>query len=94
MAFPTSVNSQITDSVTQDNTQPPSNTAPTSSGHIVETLSHESGETAQELTHHAAQQDTQGTTTKGVGILYSIDTAPDGAGAGKPPYRPGDDSKV
>jgi hypothetical protein len=80
MAFPTSVNDQITDSVTQTNVKVLGDAPAVAMGTLYQ-------ETAQALSiaaHNAttAQQQTnvtaQAATTQGVALLYSVDTASTG----------------
>lgn len=82
MAFPTSVNSQITDSVTQANTKVLGDAPAMAMGSLYQA-------TAQALANAAhnasnSQQQTnitaQAATTSGVTTLYSIDTASDAVG--------------
>lgn len=84
MAFPTSVNDQITDSVTQVNTHVLGETPAIAMGNLYQA-------TAQALSnaaHNAAlsQQQSfvtgQAATTAGVSTLYSIDTASDAVSTG------------
>ncbi len=85
MAFPTAVNSQITDSVTQANTEVLGVSPAIAMGNLYQA-------TAQALAnaaHNAAasQQQSnitaQAATTMGVTTLYSIDTASDAVGTSK-----------
>ena len=80
MAFPTSVNNQITDSVTQTNVQVLGDAPAVAMGNLFQA-------TAQALSNAAhnatlAQQQTniaaQAATTAGVALLYSLDTASTG----------------
>jgi len=80
MAFPTAVNSQITDSVTQANVQVLGSAPAVAMGSLFQA-------TAQALSNAAhnatiAQQQTnlaaQAATTMGVALLYSLDTASTG----------------
>jgi len=80
MAFPTAVNSQITDSVTQANVQVLGDAPAIAMGNLFQA-------TAQALSNAAhnatmAQQQTnvaaQAATTMGVALLYSLDTASTG----------------
>ncbi len=90
MAFPTAVNSQITDSVTQANTKVLGDAPAIAMGNLFQA-------TAQALANAAhnassAQQQSnitaQAATTMGVTTLYSIDTASDAVGT-KQIYTPG-----
>lgn len=80
MAFPTAVNSQITDSVTQANTKVLGDAPAMAMG----TLFQASAEALAEAAHNAtgAQQQSnivaQAGTSMGVGVLYTIDSAADG----------------
>ena len=84
MAFPTSVNSQITDSLTQANTKVLGDAPSIAMGNLFQA-------TAQALANAAhnapgAQQGTitaQAATTMGVSTLYSIDTASSGIATSK-----------
>jgi hypothetical protein len=80
MAFPTSVNSQITDSVTQVNT----NTLGDAPAVAMANLYQATAQALANAAHNAttAQQQTnitaQAATTQGVAMLYAIDTAATG----------------
>ncbi len=85
MAFPTAVNDQITDSVTQPNVQVLGTAPAIAMGNLYQA-------TAQALAHAAhtatmAQQQmfvtAQTATTMGVALLYSLDTASTGAATKK-----------
>ncbi|TDF35584.1 glycerol-3-phosphate dehydrogenase [Alteromonadaceae bacterium M269] len=80
MAFPTAVNSQITDSVTQANVQVLGDAPAMSMGNLFQATSQALANSAHNAT--AAQQQTgltaQAATTMGVTTLYSIDTATTG----------------
>ncbi len=85
MAFPTAVNSQITDSVAQSNVQVVGSSPAIAMGNLYQA-------TAQALANAAhnaalAQQQmyvtAQAATTTGVAMLYSIDTATTGAATSK-----------
>jgi len=77
MAFPTAVNDQITDSVTQANVKVLGDAPALSMGNLFQATSQALGNAAHNAT--AAQQQTavtaQAATTMGVTTLYSIDTA-------------------
>lgn len=80
MAFPTAVNDQVTDSVTQANVEV-LGTAPASAmGNLLQATAQALANAAQNAT--AAQQQAnivaQATTTAGVALLYSLDTASTG----------------
>ena len=80
MAFPTSVNSQITDSVTQANVEVLGDAPAVAMGNLFQATAQALSNAAHNAT--AAQQQTnvtaQAATTMGVATLYSIDTAADG----------------
>jgi hypothetical protein len=80
MAFPTSVNSQITDSVTQVNTKVLGDAPAMSMGNLFQATSQALGNAAHNAT--SSQQQTavtaQAATTMGVTVLYSLDTAATG----------------
>ncbi len=85
MAFPTAVNDQVTDSVTQSNTKVVGDAPAVAMGNLYQA-------TAQALAnaaHNAAmaqQQNNilaQAVTTMGVSLLYSIDTAATGKATAK-----------
>lgn len=77
MAFPTAVNSQITDSVTQVNVQVLGSSPAVAMGNLFQATSQALANAAHNAT--AAQQQTnvtaQAVTTMGVSLLYSVDTA-------------------
>ncbi|MCY7295024.1 RebB family R body protein [Alteromonas sp. a30] len=77
MAFPTAVNNQITDSVTQANVQVLGDAPALSMGNLFQATSQALGNSAHNAT--TSQQQTnvtaQAATTMGVATLYSIDTA-------------------
>ncbi|XOV80974.1 MAG: RebB family R body protein [Aestuariibacter sp.] len=80
MAYPTSVNSQITDSVTQANVQALGAAPANAMGNLFQATSQALANAAHNAT--TAQQQTnitaQAATTMGVATLYSIDTASTG----------------
>lgn len=80
MAFPTSVNDQITDSVTQANVEVLGEAPAMSMGNLFQATSQALGNAAHNAT--ISQQQTavtaQAATTMGVTILYSLDTAATG----------------
>ncbi|GAA6166887.1 RebB family R body protein [Sessilibacter corallicola] len=80
MAFPTSVNDQITDSVTQANVKVLGDAPALSMGNLFQATSQALGNAAHNAT--TAQQQTsvtaQAATTMGVATLYSLDTASTG----------------
>jgi hypothetical protein len=77
MAFPTSVNSQITDSVTQSNTKVLGDAPAMAMGNLYQATAQALANAAHNAT--SAQQNAvitaQAATTQGVATLYSIDTA-------------------
>ncbi len=80
MAYPTSVNSQITDSVTQANVEVLGIAPANAMGNLFQATSQALANAAHNAT--TAQQQTnitaQAATTMGVATLYSIDTASTG----------------
>lgn len=80
MAFPTAVNSQITDSVTQANVQVLGDAPSVAMGNLFQATSQALANAAHNAT--TSQQQTnitaQAATTMGVTLLYSIDTASTG----------------
>ena len=77
MAFPTAVNDQITDSVTQANTKVLGNAPAVAVGNLYQATAQALANAAHNATN--AQQQSyvtaQSATTMGVATLYSIDTA-------------------
>ncbi len=77
MAFPTSVNDQITDSVTQANVKVLGDAPAMAMGNLYQATGQALGNAAHNCT--TAQQQTgvtaQAATTMGVAVLYSLDTA-------------------
>jgi len=80
MAFPTSVNDQITDSITQANVKVLGDAPALSMGNLFQATAQALANAAHNAT--TSQQQTnvtaQAATTMGVTTLYSIDTAADG----------------
>ena len=80
MAFPTSVNSQITDSVTQSNVKVLGDAPAVAMGNLYQATAQALSNSAHNAT--SAQQQTgvtaQAATTMGVATLYSLDTASTG----------------
>ncbi len=80
MAYPTAVNSQITDSVTQANVEVLGSAPATAMGNLFQATSQALSNAAHNAT--TSQQQTnitaQAATTMGVATLYSIDTASTG----------------
>jgi hypothetical protein len=85
MAFPTSVNDQITDSVTQANTKVLGDAPAIAMGNLFQATAQALANAAHNAT--SSQQQTnitaQAATTMGVTTLYSIDTAADGIATSK-----------
>lgn len=77
MAFPTAVNSQITDSVTQANTQVLGAAPATAMGNLFQATAQALSNAAHNATTSQQQSNitAQAATTMGVTTLYSIDTA-------------------
>ncbi|MBI9076651.1 MAG: RebB family R body protein [Desulfatibacillum sp.] len=77
MAFPTSVNNMITDSVTQSNTKVLGDAPAVALGNLYQASAQALSNSAHNAT--TSQQQTnvtaQAATTMGVAILYSLDTA-------------------
>lgn len=80
MAFPTAVNSQITDSVTQANTQVIGGAPAVATGNLFVATSQALSNSAHNATLGQDQTDLVSRTamTQGVSTLYSIDTASTG----------------
>ncbi len=85
MAFPTAVNSQITDSVTQSNVQVLGVSPAIAMGNLYQATAQALANAAHNATN--AQQQmfvaAQAATTAGVALLYSLDTASTGAATKK-----------
>ena len=85
MAFPTSVNDQITDSVTQANTEVLGTAPAIAMGNLYQATAQALANAAHNAT--SSQQQTnitaQAATTMGVTTLYSIDTASTGIATSK-----------
>ena len=85
MAFPTSVNSQITDSVTQANTEVLGTAPAVAMGNLYQATAQALANAAHNAT--VAQQQlyvmAQAATTMGVSLLLSLDTAATGAATKK-----------
>ncbi len=85
MAFPTSVNDQITDSVTQSNVKVLGDAPAVALGNFYQATAQALSNAAHNTTN--AQQQTsvtaQAATTMGVAILYSLDTAATGVATKK-----------
>lgn len=80
MAFPTSVNDQVTDSITQANVEVLGDAPANAMGSLYQATGQALGNAAHNAT--TAQQQTnvmaQATTTQGVALLYCLDTASTG----------------
>ncbi len=81
MAFPTAVNNQITDSVTQSNVQVLGSSAAVALGNLYQATAQALANAAHNATLAQQQMNmtAQAATTTGVALLYSIDTASDAA---------------
>ncbi|WP_144633800.1 RebB family R body protein [Bordetella genomosp. 13] len=85
MAFPTAVNDQITDSVTQANTKVLGDAPAMAMGNLYQATAQALANAAHNATN-AQQQSyvtSQSATTMGVSTLYSLDTASDGSATSK-----------
>ena len=82
MAFPTAVNSQITDSVTQANTKVLGDAPAIAMGNFFQATAQALANAAHNATTSQQQSNitAQAATTMGVTVLYSIDTASDAVG--------------
>lgn len=80
MAFPTSVNSQITDSVTQANVEVLADAPAIAMGNLYQAIAQALANAAHNATTAQQQNNVtaQASTTMGVCTLYSIDTASTG----------------
>jgi hypothetical protein len=80
MAFPTALNSQITDSVTQVNTSVVGDAPAVAMGNLLVATSQALSNAAHNATNNQNQSYTtmQTSTTQGVSTLFSIDTASTG----------------
>jgi len=80
MAFPTAVNSQITDSVSQVNTKVLGDAPAIAMGNLFVATSQALSNAAHNATNNQQQSyvTMQASTTQGISTLYSIDTASDG----------------
>ena len=85
MAFPTSVNNQITDSITQVNTKVIGDAPAMAMGNFFQATAQALGNAAHNATTSQQQSNitAQAATTMGVTTLYSIDTASDAVGTTK-----------
>lgn len=82
MAFPTAVNSQITDSVSEVNTKVLGDSPAMAMGNLFIATSQALANAAHNATNNQQQSNvtTQAATTSGVSTLYSIDTSSDARG--------------
>ena len=80
MAFPTSINSQITDSITQVNTKVLGDAPAVAVGNLMVATSQALSNAAHNATNKAQQSDVtkQATTTQAVSTLLVLDTASTG----------------
>ncbi|MBU1002278.1 MAG: RebB family R body protein [Proteobacteria bacterium] len=85
MAYPTAVNSQITDAITQANVKVLGDAPAMAMGNLYQATAQALGNAAHNAT--TAQQQTnvtaQAATTQGVALLYSLDTATTGVATEK-----------
>ena len=83
MAFPTAVNDQVTDSVTQVNTKVVADAPGVATANLYEVTSQALGNAAHAATSHMAQNyvTAQAATTQGVASLLTLDTAATGTAA-------------
>ncbi|MET0395113.1 MAG: RebB family R body protein [Chitinophagaceae bacterium] len=82
MAFPTAVNDQITDSVSQVNTKVLGDSPAIAMGNLFIATSQALSNAAHNATNNQQQSNVtaQAATTSGITTLYSIDTASDAVG--------------
>lgn len=80
MAFPTSVNDQVTDSVTQTNVKTLGDAPAVAMGNLFQATGQALGNAAHNVTTALQQTNVtaQAATTMGVALLYSLDTASTG----------------
>ena len=85
MAFPTAVNSQITDSVSEVNTKVLGDSPAMAMGNLFIVTSHALSNAAHNATTNQQQSNVtlQAATTMGVNNLYSIDTSSDATGTSR-----------
>ncbi len=85
MAFPTSVNDQVTDSITQANTKVLGDAPAVATGNLFVATSQALSNSAHNATFNQQQAGliAQSTMTQGVSTLYSIDTASTGVATAK-----------
>jgi hypothetical protein len=81
MAFPTAVNDQITDSVSQANVNVLADAPAVALANLYQATAQALANAAHNATHSQQQSyvTAQAATTQGVATLYSLDTAADGA---------------
>ena len=81
MAFPTAVNDQITDAVSQANTQVVATAPAVAMGSLFQATAQALANAAHNATYAQQQMyvTAQAATTTGVALLYSLGTASDGA---------------
>ncbi|MBT9316633.1 RebB family R body protein [Leptothoe spongobia] len=85
MAFPTSVNSQITDSITQANTKVVGDSPAIAMGNLFVATSQALSNAAHNATNNQQQSyvTMQASTTQAVSTLYAVDTASTGVATHK-----------
>ncbi|MGD9159777.1 MAG: RebB family R body protein [Desulfobacteraceae bacterium] len=85
MAFPTSVNDQITDSVTQTNVKVLGDAPAMAMGNLFQATGQALGNSAHNATNAQQQSNVtaEAATTMGVALLYSLDTASTGVATKK-----------
>jgi hypothetical protein len=85
MAFPTAVNDQITDSITQSNTKVLGDAPAIALGNLYQATAQALANTAHNATNSQQQSyvTAQASTTMGVATLYSVDTASTGVATKK-----------
>jgi hypothetical protein len=85
MAFPTAINSQITDSVTQANTKVLGDAPAVAMGNLFVSTSQALSNAAHNATNNQQQSyvTMQASTTQGVATLLSVDTASSGKATAK-----------
>ena len=85
MAYPTAVNSQITDSISQVNTKVVGDSPAMAMGNFFQATAQAMANAAHNATTSQQQSNitAQASTTMGVTTLYSIDTASDAVGTTK-----------
>jgi killing trait domain-containing protein len=85
MAFPTSVNSQITDSITQSNVKVLGDAPAVAMANLYQATAQALANAAHNATFSQQQANilAQAATTQGVALLYSLDTASTGKATSK-----------